>query len=271
MTLQWLISTCGERVQLLEHLLMAPMPDVSYVVSVQNLNHAFPTIPEFCKRPDVSIHFLEGDGLSRNRNHALQHSNADIVVIADDDIALQPSYVQNIIRSFELNPKVDIGCFQIQTTDTGKPYKSYPAAAKKLTTMAALKQVSSIEIAFRRAAVTDADIRFDERFGLGRTANSGEELLFLHDCVHNGLNIHFFPQYIVEHPSKSSVNQTSAFDPKRLFVSGAQNYVLYGKGAYFRHFLAAIKRFSALKKNGLTFTQFMKYKNEGCAYIRLHR
>lgn len=270
MTLQWLISTCGERIQLLEHLLMAPMPGVSYVVSVQNLQHTFPNIPEFCNRPDVTIHLLEGDGLSRNRNHALKHANADIVVIADDDIVLQPYYVQNIIDSFKWNPKVDVGCFQILTTDTKKPYKRYPSEAKKLTTTASLKQVSSIEIAFRRAAVTEADIRFDERFGLGRKANSGEELIFLHTCVQKGLKVHFFPLFIVEHPSQSSVNQTSAFDPIRLFVSGAQNYVLYGNMAYFRHFLAAIKRFSALRKNGLTFTQFLRYKNEGCAYIRWH-
>ncbi len=268
MDIQWIIASCGDRLQEVENVLLAPQYKLSYVVSVQSLNKPFPEIPEALKRKDVTLDMLDGVGLSANRNHGLKLANADILVVGDDDIRLKPDYPKRVLKIFKEHPEVDVACFQILTSDTGSAYKTYPKRVKSLTSLNALKQVSSIEIAFRSQKVCKKGIRFDERFGLGTPANHGEEFLFLAQCLRRGLNIRFFPVYAVEHPSVSSVNQRSVFDDSRLFTTGAQNYVLFGPLAYIWHLLAVLRRYKALRQHGISPRHFLAMKQAGCRYIQ---
>jgi glycosyltransferase involved in cell wall biosynthesis len=270
MDIQWLISTCGERIRNVENILLKPARSVSYLVSVQSLNRPFPVIPDGLKRPDVEISLLDGSGVSANRNNALRHATGEIVVIGDDDIGLKPEYPERILGVFQQNANVDVACFQILTTEL-KPYKTYPVSVTNLSSLKSLKNISSIEIAFRRKKIQEKSIWFDERFGLGRPANCGEEFLFLSECLKNGLTIRFFPVYVVEHPSESSSNMRPFYDETHLFVSGAQNYVLYGTLAYVWNLASLFVRWRTLKKAKIPFQYFIAKKTEGSNYIRKNR
>ena len=268
MDIQWLIATGSDRIYSVGDVLMEPQKNVSYVISHQTMGNQYDALPEKLKRPDVQVYQLEGSGLSINRNHALKKATGEIVVIADDDIRLKPSYAERILKLFKAQKDIDVACFMICTTESGEAYKKYPKEPQYLTTLKALKGVSSIEIAIRRKSIIKKNICFDERFGLGKKADCGEEYLFLASCLKKGLKIYFSPQFVVEHSAISSVNQRSIFEEKRLFVTGAQNYVLYGKIAYLWHFLAMIRRLSQLKKEGIAPIHFLRMKNAGCKYIQ---
>ncbi len=268
MTLQWLISTYGNGIQKVENLLMHPEQGNSYLISHQDPNEAFTVIPEKLIRNDVQVFVQKDTGLSKNRNNAIRHASADILVIADDDIGLNPSYPIHILRAFKKHPEVDVACFQIRTPIDQPDYKSYPKKTKRLTHLNQFKAVSSIEIAFRRKSIQKKQIWFDERFGLGALANCGEEFLFLSECFRKGLKIMFFPVYIVEHPYESSVKNRPFYEEQRLFSTGAQNYVLYKNFAYVRNFVAALKRFPTYRKAGVTFKLFLKAKNNGSNYAK---
>jgi glycosyltransferase involved in cell wall biosynthesis len=269
MTLQWLISTYGNGIRNVENILLFPEFGLSYLVSHQDPENLCPELPEFLERRDVAVHRIASTGLSKNRNNALKMADADIVVLADDDIRLHPAYPHHVRAAFKKFPDADVICFQIRTPEGSPPYKNYPELPGYLTKFSQLKAVSSIEIAFRRKKILENKLTFDERFGLGTQADSGEEFLFLANCLRKGLKILFFPSYIVEHDFGSSVKDRPYYEDRRLFSTGAQNYVLYRDFAYVRNLLALVRRWPSLKKAGISASHFLKMKNAGCRYIRL--
>lgn len=269
MTLQWLICTYGNGLRKIENILLFPEFGISYLISHQDPQNLCPELPESLIRNDVEVVRLQNTGLAKNRNNALRHASGEVVILADDDINLHPAYPHHIRRAFKQNPDADVICFQIRTPAGSPPYKNYPTIEKPLTRLSQLKAVSSIEIAFRRIPIQEKGIWFDERFGLGAPANCGEELLFLAECLRKGLKILFVPAFIVEHPNESSVKNSPYHEDRLLFVSGAQNYVLYKDFAYVRNLLALIRRWPDLRKAGISPTHFLKMKNAGCRYIKL--
>lgn len=266
--LQWLIATFEKNLENVPDRLLPQMEGQCYLVSQQDPENRFNNIPEGLIRSDVQVVRQQAAGLSRNRNHCLRNATGDLVIIADDDVQPFPGASTAIRNAFQQWPEADVLCFQIQTPE-GKPYKNYASQARELKTIRDLKPVSSVEIAFRRKSVQTAGIKFDERFGIGTTADHGEELIFLANCLKKGLKIQFVPVCIGVHPASSSVNTRPFYEDSRLFTSGAQNYVLYGKKAYFLHLMATIRRLPALLQAGVSPYHFLKMKNRGCRYIRL--
>lgn len=82
MKLDVLICTYNERVVHVPDVLLPYRPDVSYIVSMQYTDKKyFQYIPgELKNRRDVKLIFLEGKGLSRNRNHCLDAATGDIAL-----------------------------------------------------------------------------------------------------------------------------------------------------------------------------------------------
>ncbi len=67
-----------------------------------------------------------------------------------------------------------------------------------------IPRVVSFGITFRRESVKEAGVVFDERFGLGAKYVSGEENIFLKDCLNAGLKVIHVDEAIVQHEHESS-------------------------------------------------------------------
>lgn len=183
-----LICTVADNLQEVEGLLLPPRADVRYTVSVQHEGQASTvTVPgALSERDDVTIGFQDGKGLSRNRNNALSLASGDICLLADDDNRYHAGQIDTILNAWKENPDADILTFQAQDY-SGEPLHPYPAP-----------YVCSVEITFRRSAILEKGLRFDERFGLGSPLLcAGEEDVFMADARRAGLTIRFIPQYIV--------------------------------------------------------------------------
>jgi len=176
------------------HTLLPPHEGIHYVVSVQG-TEPLAESPEALRlhRPDVTLTFLSGYGLTRNRNHALQHAQSDLLLITDDDEQLSISNLDQARAAMKEHPNVDIGLFRI-TDPQGqflKYYPPYPLSYKSAQQLG--YYVSSIEIMLRHRVI-DCHLHFDERFGLGAPhLCAGEEDVLLHDALHKGLRILLFP------------------------------------------------------------------------------
>ena len=85
-TLDILICTIDDGILKVPAMLLPERADVRYIVSVQHtIPQSLINVPApLVYRQDVTIGFLEGKGLSRNRNNALRMSDADICLVADD-------------------------------------------------------------------------------------------------------------------------------------------------------------------------------------------
>ena len=87
MTLDILICSLNKGIVRIDDLLRPEQEGVRYVVSYQYTDERYlELVPEVLKqRRDVVLSVYKGQGLSNNRNHALELSRADLVIFADDD------------------------------------------------------------------------------------------------------------------------------------------------------------------------------------------
>lgn len=142
-------------------------------------------------------------GLSKSRNRAIEKTSAEIALISDDDVRFVPNLEQEIVQAFATYPEADVLTFRIKTPE-GFPYKQSYKNTAFTHTSSSIYKVSSVEIAFRPARIKQANIRFDERFGLGAEFKSGEEVIFLNDCLKAGLKVMYVPLTVGIHPLESS-------------------------------------------------------------------
>lgn len=223
MTLDILICTIDEGIGKVPHVLMPPQDDIHYLVSMQHTRpHPQRLVPQaLTERQDVEVIFLEGRGLSRNRNHAIGHARGDVLLMADDDNRYTPELTARIFRAYEAHPEAEVICFAAESYE-GQPMKAYPT--ETMTYREAVHRgyyPTSMEMSLRRGL----GLSFDERFGLGSPLLcAGEEEVFMKDAQTQGYTCLFVPEVVV----RSRYETTG-----RKFVGNAQ--LQRSKGATFNY------------------------------------
>jgi glycosyltransferase involved in cell wall biosynthesis len=152
-------------------------------------------------------------GLSKSRNTALANANGDICLLADDDETFYAEYSSIILNEFEENPRFDIIAFIVD-----RPDKSYSLKKKRINYISSLK-IGSCQIAFKRRAILNKGIKFNEKFGSGTDNGPGEENLFLYECLKKGLKILYVPVKIGK-VSQSQSEWFKGFDKMYFFNRG---------------------------------------------------
>lgn len=221
LTLDILICTIDDGIMKVPQMLLPERDDVRYTVSVQQTNPESPvTVPDLLKtRQDVTLAYMEGAGLSRNRNNSLHSAIGDICLIADDDNRYTSEHLDTILKAWHNNPDADIITFQAEDYD-GYPLHPYPAP-----------YICSVEITFRRSSILDSGISFDERFGLGsELLCAGEEDVFLADARRKGLTIRYIPQVIVR-TNRTTTSSGFENNKKLQLTKGATFRYVYGTGS----------------------------------------
>ena len=87
MTLEVLICSLNKGIVRVQEVLLPPCENVRYIVSYQYTDERYlDLIPEkLTQRSDVQIFRYNGQGLSANRNLAIEKATADLIMFADDD------------------------------------------------------------------------------------------------------------------------------------------------------------------------------------------
>ena len=265
MTLDILICSLNKGIVRVEDVLLPENENIHYIISYQYTDERYlDLIPKYLKeRKDVSLYKYFGQGLSANRNLAMEKSTADLVMFADDDTHICPQILETANNTFMQHPKLDVAFF-CASTYTGKPLKEYPQEEFDITKMPESYSISAIEMICRRVKV-QGNIRFDERFGLGtKFLTCGEEEIWLEDALKSGLHMRYFPTKIVETSTmlkKSLIYVDAGVQRSR----GAMTYYLYGKLAWWMCFKFALKS----AKDGMChFWPMMHHLTEGIQYMR---
>ena len=221
MKLQVLICTYGENgIQRIAKCSHPKVEGVEYLVSWQ-ASKSYP-IPVELHREDFKIFKTDSIGLSKNRNNALAKATADILLISDDDVDYYTEGFLAIITAFKENPDIDIATFRY---DSLSPEKTYPSERINIKNPTKGYYISSIEIAFRRDSVQNK-IWFNENFGIGAKFPSGEEDIFLRDCMDHQLNGMFFPVSIARHDG-TTTSERNLMLPTRPQTKGAVFLLLH--------------------------------------------
>ncbi|MDZ4131898.1 MAG: glycosyltransferase family A protein [Dethiobacteria bacterium] len=267
MLINILIATIDAGIENVPAILLDPTPDLKYIVSHQVTAGAYRAIPEELKREDVIVSQIEGRGLSRNRNNALSLSDGDIALLADDDLHYRPEYFQEVKDAFLADQELALACFKIATPAGEPEYKDY-AAEPYLLNRESHHYISSLEIVFRVEPIKACGIWFDERFGIGsELVQSGEEAVFIFDCIRAGLKVKYIPAYVVEHPEASRTKQINEYATERTVFKGAYDARRYGWRALPAAFYDSLRLYAVLREQGKDPARYLHERLRGARYI----
>lgn len=158
-------------------------------------------LPPPLDAPQLRMVSVQDRGLAKSRNLALDAARGDVVVLADDDLRYLPNALRTVRQAFAAHPDATAITFQFLNSDTGQPYKRYPASGFRHN-LQTIASVSSVEIALRRDRL--GSLRFDPAFGLGARYPSAEEGVFLADLIHAGHKLYYWPAPLCSHPGQTS-------------------------------------------------------------------
>lgn len=171
---------------------------VRYVISWQKHGGA-PVPAGIDAREDITVVRTDARGLSANRNNAIAHCRADIILNADDDMAYDADAMRALIGAFSDHPEADL--IMCGYADAGgHPAKPYPAAACDITgRMPRGLWCGTVELAFRRRGAL-AGLLFEPLIGPGtEPVTSGEDEYFLLQARRSGACCRFEPIIIGRH------------------------------------------------------------------------
>lgn len=200
---------------------------VRYVISWQA--HENSQVPGTLLRDDVDILRFDQVGQSLNRNNAINHCSADIILLGDDDLIYNIDGLKKLIQTFENDPELCVATFKglspinpdypDKTCILKEPYpKNYWAAAYL--------------IAFRREKI--GGLLCHPMLGLGPTKlNGAEDEFFLLSAIRRGYKCMFFPITICQHPDYST-GLTSTLSPGTLRAHGFYITVAYPRSFLLR-------------------------------------
>lgn len=152
-------------------------------------------------------------GLSNSRNMAINKAEKKYALLCDDDEYLYKDYPKIIEDAFANNPKADVICFQVKRAG-----KKYSRRKSQLNYWSSLK-IGSWQISFNLESIRRENVLFDPKFGSGTPVGSGEENIFLYDCLKKGLKIYYEPICIGEVAQLKS-NWFRGFDKTYFFNRG---------------------------------------------------
>lgn len=110
MSIDVLICSLNKGIVRVDEVMLPPRSDVHYIVSYQYTDERYlDLIPEsLSQREDVTLYKYNGQGLSANRNLAMEKSTAELFMYADDDTHFTEETFDTIFETFKQETELDI-------------------------------------------------------------------------------------------------------------------------------------------------------------------
>lgn len=189
MKLQVLVSTMHQY----DHKLLEKMNIQSDAIIINQCDRN--EFEEFSyKDHNIRVLSMAERGVGLSRNTALMRAEADICLFADDDVEYMDGYRECVIKVFKDNPKIDVVVFNIESTNPDR--KEYMNINKKRIRFYNCLRYGTFRIAVRTSSIRKANINFSLLFGGGAKYGSGEDSLFIMECIKKGLCVYAYPDKI---------------------------------------------------------------------------
>ena len=151
----------------------------------------------------VYIHALK-KGLSHSRNIGLDIATGDIVCFGDDDCSYESRALSTVVSKLK-SDRLDLVCGSVIDPETGALTKYTPSSVPhSLTLRHFYRDITSISIFVTKVFIEQYNIRFDEKFGLGASFSSCEEVDFVRRCLEKNAKGTYFPEIKVYHENQPS-------------------------------------------------------------------
>lgn len=169
-------------------------------------------------------------GVGLNRNIALLASDADILLLADDDVVYNDDMPENVCRAFQENPQADVIIFGMDIVKNGVVTEKRHLPRKKRHVWDSLR-FGTYTMAVRRKAILQHNITFNQNFGGGCMYSAGEDSLFLKACFDAGLTV-YSHEYVLGTCCKDTSTWFTGYGEKYFYDKGVLVRYLFPKTCY---------------------------------------
>ena len=208
---------------------------------------------------ELKFYSFNERGVGRSRNHALMNSSADICMLADEDMIYVDGYEKIVLRAFKKNPKADIILFEIESLNPERKCAVIKKNAR-ITLFNGLKY-GACRIAFKREKVIRSNIWFSLMFGGGAKYGSGEDSLFIYECIKKGLKLYTCKEKILDVKQDTS-SWFTGYGEKYYKDKGALFAAMTPRYSKLLSVIFAAKWYQKYKSN-YKFTQIVKLMFDG--------
>jgi glycosyltransferase involved in cell wall biosynthesis len=173
------------------------------IVVDQNGDDRLAPVLEPFHRAFPVVYLTAPPGLSRARNVALAHLEADLAAFPDDDCWYEPDLLLRVAGHLSAHPEWDGLCGR-PVDETGKTAAGRPDGTPgAITAFNLWRRVASYTLFVRRRLI-DAVGSFDETLGVGSGTpwGGGEDLDYVLRSIRAGFQLHYDPTLLVQHPRK---------------------------------------------------------------------
>jgi len=256
MKLEVLVATMGQ-----EHCLLAEKMNITASAVLANQCDRW----GYEEQKDVRMLSTATRGVGINRNLALQLSKADILLFADDDVCYYDGALDGVIKAFEQLPRADVIFFGLDMTRDGKVFEKRRNKVRRVHIWNALRY-GTARMAVRRSAVMEKRLSFTTLFGGGCIYGSGEDTVFIADCLRKGLKA-YSHDLVLGTCAKDSSSWFSGCNEKYLYDRGAMVACVFPRLKHLMKYHFARK---AAKRHGVSMKKALKYMNMGIKGYKTH-
>lgn len=170
----------------------------------------------FSSYNNFSIYSSNEIGLSNSRNLGIEKITSDIILLCDDDVVYNDFYEQIILDEFNKHKDADVIIFNMYSPNRNNKIVKKNKKLHRYNT----RGYASQSIAFKKNSILKKRIVFNTLFGAGAIYTSGEDTLFISDCLKKKLNVYCCDKYIgtVNHTNSTWFN---GYNRKYFFDKGA--------------------------------------------------
>ena len=175
----------------------------------------------------IKMYTTTDRGVGKNRNMGLLHADADICVLADDDMTFDDEYETTVQDAFSKLPQADIIIFNLDTVGEVTRSRRNNSKISRVHIFNVMNYGAG-RVTFRRESIFKANLFFSLLFGGGCQYGSGEDTLFLTSALKKGLKIYTFPKRLATVKQAEST-WFHGYSEKYLMDKGALYYCLSSK------------------------------------------
>lgn len=177
---------------------------------------------------DIAWYSFAERGVGLNRNNTLMRADADIGLFADDDMVYVESYPEIVKKAFEELPDADIIVFDLKYPHGGRlPITKIQRLSKKKC-----MRFGAARFGVKLSRIHLNGVSFNLCFGGGAKYSSGEDTLFLNDCLNKKLKIYAYPAVIAQLQDERESTWFQGYNDKFFFDKGVLYYLIGGKFAF---------------------------------------
>lgn len=191
----------------------------------QSGKEAYEEIP--VKNGVVRVFSFDEKGVGKSRNRAIEKSEGEILVFADDDIEYEENYADLIVREFEAHPEAEGLFFNVKVCPERRTYYNEDFGRVRIYNAG---RYPAYSIAIKKSVLERAQIRYSLLFGGGAKYSCGEDSLFISDCIRAGIRMYRTTVCIGKEVPRTNGESTwfKGYNEKFFFDRGVLYAFLYG-------------------------------------------